>query len=47
MTDLVWIKPSEGRHKYEVLVRYIDPEEKRTKRVDGSRQKIIKFGNKG
>jgi hypothetical protein len=33
----VWMKPSEGRHKYEVLVRYIDPEEKKTKRIDGSR----------
>lgn len=38
------MRPSEGRHKYEVLVRYIDPEENKTKRVDGSRQKIIKFG---
>ena len=41
------MRPSEGRHKYEVLVRYLDPEEKRTKRDDGSRQKIIKFGQKG
>lgn len=47
LTELVWIKPAEGRHKYEVLVRYIDPEEKRTKRADGARQKVIKFGNKG
>jgi len=37
ITDFVWIKPSEGRHKYDILVRYIDPEEKRTKRFDGSR----------
>ena len=26
ITDLVWMRPSEGRNKYEILVRYIDPE---------------------
>lgn len=47
VTDIVWVRPSEGRHKLEVLVRYIDPECARTKRPDGSYQKVIKFGQKG
>lgn len=41
------MKPNDGRHKYEILVRYIDPEQSKTKRIDGSYQKIIKFGHKG
>lgn len=32
LSDLVWMRPSEGKHKYEVLVRYIDPESTKTKR---------------
>lgn len=41
------MRPSEGKHKFEVLVRYIDPEAKLTKRQEGAYQKIIKFGQKG
>jgi len=44
LCDLVWMKPSDGRHKYEILVRYVDPEAPKTKREDGSYQKVIKFG---
>lgn len=47
LTDIVWIRPAEGRFKYQVLVRYIDPEAPKTKRLDGSYQKIVKFGQKG
>ena len=36
VTDFVWMRPSDGRHKLEVLVRYIDPEQCKTKRLDGS-----------
>jgi hypothetical protein len=25
LCDLAWLRPAEGRHKYEVMVRYIDP----------------------
>jgi len=32
----VWIRPSEGRYKYQVLVKYQDPELPKTKRIDGS-----------
>ncbi len=33
---MVWIRHSEGKHKYQVLVRYIDPEQSGTKRSDKS-----------
>lgn len=36
LTDLVWMRPADGRYKFEILVRYIDPEAAKTKRDDGS-----------
>jgi hypothetical protein len=47
LCDLTWLRPSEGRHKYEIMVRYIDPQAEKTKRSDGSYQKVIRFGTKG
>lgn len=47
LVDLVWLRPGEGKCKYCILVKYIDPEQAPSKRPDGTYQKIIKFGCKG